>query len=220
MKTVLQAVIVLFLLLISVPPGNAKAILAPPATPEPEPFDIWTLPAYELHKQGISFKRWNELFAEEVARLNIPISEDGFQMVDDDTYTEHKGRFIEKDYHYTTYWVMIGGVSVFIRAFEDETITDVYLDVDHHKPIDEDVLNIQLYYFPMIMRACIYASEEGQVTEAEIDLVMDKLCGNVSDAVRNGIIKSSNFLLKWPQYGFYCENEHWGQLIAFYASWL
>lgn len=183
-------------------------------------YDPSTNPPHELHKQGISLERWMELFEGQVQQLGISLPDDGFQRVADVTFTESKDLLIESEYHYTTYWLRSGEAALFLRAFEEETITDVYVCLNQEFPMESNTLAVQIQRFSLLMRACVYACEEGHVTETDIDQVMDQFANDIVEAVYGNSSKIDRYLLNWPEYTFQVEATPSYKWIIFSMNWL
>ncbi|MDL2317614.1 hypothetical protein LJC74_00780 [Eubacteriales bacterium OttesenSCG-928-A19] len=220
MKTMIEMLLIAALLLSGITTTGMESAVPKLISLALTPYDPWDSPPHGLRKQGMPLEAWLSLFEDRARQQGIPILGSGFYRVSEVYFTEHEDLLIETDYRYTTYRAVIGGMNMFLRVFEDDTITDAYLYLDHEEPIDTALLNAQLHYFPEVMRACVYACEEGRTSEADIDRVVDMLCDDVAKAVLDGAEVSNTFLLNWPEYFFKCESDEWGKRIRFSANWL
>lgn len=196
---------------------GAGAVQAAPWSMQVDPSGS---PPHELHKQGIPLEDWMDLFTSCLQQLELSIPGGGLRLVADETFTEHKRMLIEKENRYTTYGAVIDGLSLYVRAFEDHTVTDVYLYLRDEAPIDGAVLEAQLTSFPLVIRACVYACEVGGISGEEMDLVLEELCPDLPGTVGQGIPVQNTLLLRWPEYTFHYTPALWGKWALFSANWL
>lgn len=206
-----------FLLLICCAHASAQATPSSLQTKAPPPYNPYGSPVHELHKDGIALAPWMERFVSCANQLAIPIEDGGFVKTSDGYITENKGTPSEKDCRYTTYRVMIGDCELFVRTFEDAVITDIYVYLDYSH--EEDITMVQQHYFAQVLRACVYACEEGSVRDGEIHAIVNALCTGLDESVADSRALQNTLIHSWPEYEVHHIVRNWGKSLRFFVGW-
>jgi len=84
------------------------------------------------------------------------------------------------------YRVMAGGAEVFLQVADDTTAVQFVVLLDYGLSMTDAITDALCYYFPLVTRACIYASEV-DVTETKIEQIQKELFPDITRLFQNKI---------------------------------
>ena len=166
------------LILLSLPAAIAGGSVPGPTPPPGEVAD-GGVPAYTLSLAGVDASEWKEAFLSYAEEHAIPVEEGGFALVGE---WPREGLDVV-DYMYR---VMAGGAEVFVQVAQEineKTVVQFVIYLDYDAMTTDALADTLAYYYPLVMRACIFASELGATEEAEN--IQRKLCPDISGVIHN-----------------------------------
>lgn len=155
-------------LLVAVAAMAAAEAFVPAPTPKPLPQLDCDVPAYEDITKGVDARTWATRFLLYCQKNDIPVEERGFKRIGE--YPPYGER----------YRLMAGGAELDIQV-RDNILVNFGLDLDCEAMTTQHMEETLLFYFPQVMRACVYASTESGMAAQE-NAVVDALCAELETA--------------------------------------
>ena len=137
-------------------------------TPLPWVLEEGGIPVFERYTEGIDLQSWMENFTLYCERQNIPRESHNFLHVDE--FIEKEGSAVGRSFG--VYRLLVGGAELFLYSVDGDTAISFYVTLDDIGMRRYAMRDALLAYFPLVMRACIYASEGGGVTEEDLNRIM------------------------------------------------
>lgn len=123
----------------------------PGPTPKPYPLLYCAEPAYTYGTQGMNGRIWTGRFLQYCEANGIPADTRGFEQIGEhETY----GR---------QYRLMVGGAALYVQL-RDDVLVSFLLEMDDEAMTTRQMEETLLHYYPLVMRACVYASLQGAGT--------------------------------------------------------
>lgn len=190
MKKVLVSILVALSLLAAALSAVHAEGAAPGPTPKPEPVAEGGVPAYSTALEGVDAAEWKESFLKYAKDHQIPVEDGGFAVAGEwaraDMYADDKSGISEAELKMVDrmYRVMAGGVEVFLQVTDDKTALKFVTYLYYDSLSTEDLTETLSYYYPLVLRACIYAGEP-DATEERAEALQKKLCPDIRWLVDN-----------------------------------
>jgi len=193
MKKSLACMLAFLLLIMLTLPAAFSESNAPKPTPPPTTVAEGGVPVHTQALKGMDAAKWKEAFLSCAEELGVPVEEGGFVCVTEwprrEAYEEGAFLFDEQDAAGLDsvdrmHRVMAGGAEVFVQEVDDTTAVQFVVLLDYDLLMPDVLADALCYYFPLVMRACIYASEPG-ATKDEVERIQEELCPDLSWLIHN-----------------------------------
>ncbi|MCL1795282.1 MAG: leucine-rich repeat domain-containing protein [Clostridia bacterium] len=193
MKKMLACALALLVLIMLTPPAAFAESGGPKPTLPPTKVADGGVPFFRLNVlEGADAAKWKEVFFSYTEEHGVPVEEGGFACVTEwsrrDAYEAEALLMDEPDIKGLDsvdrmHRVMAGGAEVFLQEVDDTTAVQFTVLLDYDLSMPDIFADALRYYFPLVMRACIYASEPG-ATEDEVERIQKELCPDISRLVQ------------------------------------
>jgi len=111
------------------------------------------------------------------------------------------------------YRVMAGGSEVFLQVADEKDALEFVARLRYKVMATDELAETLTYYFPQVLRACVYASEGG-VDDADIDEILGALCPDISALIEGRGVLQAQISTDCAIYTLRCD-DFWGiTLIA------
>ena len=194
MKKTLICTLALLSLVALAPPSAVAEGSAPGPTPPPAKVAEGGVPIHTRALQGVDAAQWKEAFLAYAEKHAVPVEEGGFEYVTEWPRREQ----YEMDASFglpigeegldsvdRMHRVMAGGAEVFVQVVDETTAVQFVVLLDYDATTSAEYASSLAYYYPLVMRACIFASEPG-ATEAEAARIQEALCPDIPWLMQNG----------------------------------
>lgn len=158
---------------------RADPIVIPGPTPKPMPMCEGGMPAMSTNFHGMPAEDWIGDFFRYCKANGIPLAGEEFQCIVEFEDEEIPGVTFSRNR------LVAGGAEVFIQIVDKETINDWCVLFDNGAATTEQTLETLLYYFPLLVQACVYASEE-TVTMSEVEEIVNQLHPDIRNLFLSG----------------------------------
>lgn len=158
---------------------RADPVTVPGPTPKPMPLREGGVPAMSLYLRGVPAKEWTEDFFRYLYAHDIPVSEQEFEFITEFENQEAHGVVFSR------HRLVAGGAEIFIQLVDYEIINEWVVIFENEAATTEQLRETLLYYFPLVMEACIYASEE-TITIVETQSIVKMLHPDIRSMVLLG----------------------------------
>ena len=155
---------------------QAEPVVVPGPTPKPMPLQVGGVPAMSLSLYGMPAKEWVEDFYRYLAVHKVPVSSEEFELI-----TKFEDESLP-GVLFSRYRMWAGGCEVFIQTVDNETINDWVVFFNDEAATTKQMRETLLYYFPLVMQAGVYASEE-TITLAETQRIVEMLHPDIRSMV-------------------------------------
>lgn len=189
---------------------RAEPLVAPGPTPKPIPMHAGGMPAMSLGVRGMPAEGWLEDFFRYCEAYEIPVADTEFQLITEFDDAEFPGVLFSR------YRLMVGGAEVFLQMADRETVVCWVVYFDDEAMTTVQVRETLLFYYPLVMQACVYASEE-TVTASEVEEIVNILHPDIRSMVmlREAVSKNIRpsrayyYLSYEPDNEFLCSIGEW-----------
>lgn len=189
---------------------RADPVVVPGPTPKPMPMREGGMPAMSLSFWGMPAEDWMRDFFRYCQVLDIPVAREEFEFITEFGDDEIPGVLFSR------YRIVAGGAEVFLQMVDGETVDEWVVCLDGDAMPTKQVQETLLYYFPLVLQACVYASEES-VTASEAEEITRQLHPDIRSLALLG--EEWNRTIR-PHRAHYClRNEPQHESLFAYGTW-